>query len=220
MVSRWPSLLAAATLLSGCAASGTRPDDMSAEAHRKAAAEEQQVAAEHARKYDPSATATKVSGPVAGGRAGGHLDYPDRTRTYNPTAGHRSDAQKHREHAAQHQAAGKELERFEEAECQGFDPATRAVCPLLGQVASLEDVSGGVRLRLAEGVPAEAALAHIRCHLAFARTRAFSGMDDCPLYLKGLQAAPSTDGSAIDLTSDESATVELLRNRSRAHVGP
>jgi len=111
------------------------------------------------------------------------------------------------------------LESFEEAECAAFPPETRVVCPLLGQVDAVEDISGGVRVRLAEDVPLHAALAHMRCHLAFARARGRVGMQECPLYLSGVRIEPAAGSRSVDLLVADPADLETLRLRPLRHLG-
>ncbi len=133
---------------------GTRPDDMSAAEHEHAAGEHQAMSEQHEGRYDPSATDTREG--RSGGARGGGPAWP--VRIYNPTEGHHAEAERHAEHAAEHAAAGEALRRFEQAQCQGFPPETRASCPLMGTVASVEDIDGGVRLHVTAGVPSEAVL--------------------------------------------------------------
>jgi hypothetical protein len=201
-----------AALLAACGGSqGTNPDDMSAEEHRRAAATEEEEAAEHEAEYDPDARSTMgtANAPTSESFYGPDL--------YNPTEVHLAEAQRHEDLAEEHRAAAEALEAYEEQECARFPPATRAACPLLGQLESVEDVEGGVRLRFAEGVPLDAVADHMRCHVAYARTRGREGMEHCPLYVEG--AAVGTDDGAVTLTTDagEEAVAEL-RARARAHL--
>jgi len=135
---------------------------------------------------------------------------------YNPTEGHLAQAQQHQDLAAEHRAAAEELEAYEEHECARFPSQTRASCPLLGQVASVEDVDGGVRVVLSEGANAAAVADHMRCHLAYARTQGREGMDRCPLYVEG--AAVDSEGDITLTTNAGDAAVAELRRRARAHV--
>jgi hypothetical protein len=96
-----------------------------------------------------------------------------------------------------------------------FTSTARAACPVLGPVAAIEDLSDGVRLRLTEGASVEAILAHMRCHLAFARTRGFPESSDCPLYMRGVDITKSADGLAIELRSKEPKVIRELQLRSR-----
>lgn len=207
-MNRTTSLLAICTsLLAACGGSqGTHPDDMSAEEHRQAAAEEDSEAAAHESEYDPNRAAQTTA----------QADMVFGLGDYNPTAGHLAIASEHEELAAEHRAAAAALETFEEEQCARFPPESRAACPLLGQVESIEDVDGGVRLSLAEGVNEPAMVEHLRCHLAFARAQGREGMDHCPLYVSGAQVR--TD-SGVTLTTDAGdEAVTELRRRARAHT--
>lgn len=194
---------------SSCATTGARPDDMSAQGHRRAAEQHSSEANEHAAEYDPNASDLDYEN--------GDLDYDFGEVVYNPTAHHRGAAQRHQRHSEDHLAAAQALEQFEEGECASFPPTTRAVCPLLGQVASIEEIGNGSRVHLATGVNTDATAAHIRCHLAYARSQGREGMDRCPLYLQGVQSRKSGE-SAVDLTVDDDSLLGELRQRIADHV--
>lgn len=212
-------LLAAATAvlsISGCASDGTKPDDMSAAEHRAAAEHDRSKAEQHAEEYDPHAISPRD--PSSGDDIIYGVDdvyWPG--EVYNPTAAHRSLAERHQDLAHAHEAAAKSLEQFEEGACKAFPAKTRPACPLLGPVASVEDIDGGVRLRLSEGFAVEPVAAHVRCHFAFARTQGYQGMDACPLFLKGLRVQEGE--GVIDLLLDDESQLEELRKRARSHAG-
>ena len=84
----------------------------------------------------------------------------------------------------------------------------RKVCPLIGQFGSLSKVEDGVRI-----VPANAMLAHMQCHVAYAATAGFEGMDACPLYVQG---ATVHEGDGAITASDEDAAT-AIRRRTEAH---
>lgn len=198
-----------ALLALGCAAPspGARPDAMSAEAHRREATEHEREAGAHERRYDARA------------KTPDDLDrYPQEFEAYNPTAVYLRLAREHRTHAREHLDAAHLLEQFEEAECGAFAPETRVVCPLLGQVDRVEDIPDGVRVHLAEGVPRHPAAAHMRCHLAFARTRGRAGMLECPLYLSGVRVELPPGSEAVDLIVANPLDVEALRLRTHGHL--
>jgi len=218
----------------GWLSAGTPPDDRSAEAHRREAAKHSGEAAEHLEGYDPEARGVPCrrwyGRATSTRRTGGRGAYPQRYRypycvsdfywatgEYNPTAIHLTHAADHERRAREHLEAARALEQFEEEQCQAFPPETRVVCPLLGQVDHLEDVSGGVRLQLGEGVNVNAAVAHMLCHQAFARTRGSAGMDECPLYLPGVRVERIGRSRSVELTDPED--VDELRRRARMHLG-
>lgn len=203
--------LSAATMFVACGGSqGTHPDDMSAEEHRAAAAREDAQGEGHGSEYDPN------SRQPVGAQTAGQSDLFFGLADYNPTEGHLAQAQRHQDLAADHRAAAAALESFEEQECARFPPETRASCPLLGQVASVEDIDGGIRIGLSEGANAAAVADHMRCHLAYARTRGREGMDHCPLYVEG--ASVETEGGITLRTDAGDAAVSELRRRARAHA--
>jgi hypothetical protein len=203
----WLGLLAAV----GCAHHEVRADDMSAEAHRRAAADERARADDEAARYDPTVTAAP---PASLGREGPVLFPLAVYAPFNPTLRHIYRADEMAAHAAQHERAAAELEAFEDQECGAFPPTTRAACPVLGPVR-VEDLPDGVRLHLPATMPVDATLAHMRCHLAYARTRGFAPTATCPLYLRGTQIRRAPEGDAVDLVSDEPRTARLLQRLAR-----
>lgn len=200
----------------GCGTSGQRvkPDDMSAVDHRAEADREHEEARIHATKYDPNATRPSPVPPVSG-TGTPSSDYAYSTSVYNPTEVHLDHADRHRAHALQHEKAARALEHFEEAECRGFPPSSRAACPLLGPALRIDDIPGGVRVLLTPGTRVDAVVAHMRCHYAYARARAFDERVSCPLYMQGVEIKRASDPMAIDITTGSPAQVEELRNRSR-----
>ena len=208
----------------GWLGAGTQPDDMSAEAHRREAKEHFREKAEHRERYDPEARDV-YSPPWYGVYPYGYrYGYRDNdfywgTGEYNPTAIHLRQAAEHERHAREHLEAARALEEFEESHCQAFPPETRVVCPLVGQVKALKNVAGGVRVQIAEEVNVNAAAAHMRCHQAFARTRARVGMDTCPLYLRGVHVERIGQSRAVELTVLDAGDVDELRRQARLHLG-
>lgn len=124
-------------------------------------------------------------------------------------------ADDHRAHARQHEKAAQALERFEAAECIGFPPVARAACPLLRRVSRIDDIGGGVRVTFAPGAPVHAVFAHMRCHYAYARARAFEEVVACPLYIRGVDIRRAKDPLAIDITHADGRLVDELRVRAR-----
>lgn len=196
--------------VAACASGGIHPDDMSAEQHRAVASRERAEADEAAAKYDPTATRTRrvVVDPLAG-------DYD--LEKYNPTDAYRTAAERHHEAAAQHLAAAKVLESFEDARCQGLAHETRAMCPLLGQVHAVRDIPDGVEVTVSPETPLDAFMAQVQCHLAFARTEARGGMDACPLFLPDVHVT-AREGNKVDFTVDDGDLVGELRRRMATHV--
>jgi hypothetical protein len=191
---------ALALLVTACGHPGTNPGDMSAAEHRKAAEAHERASDAHADKYEPGALAAN----------------PDSLELYNPTERHNTLAGRLAAIAQQHRDAAAALEAFEHQSCGALPPATRGLCPLLGQLASVSEIDAGVRLHFVAGVNVEAALALMQCHLAFAATQGRAGMDACPLYVEGVVAALGPDGT-VELTAT-STRIPELRARAATHV--
>jgi hypothetical protein len=202
--------LASAVLWMSCATQSreVHPEEMSAEAHRSQAAGERARSADEAARYDPTVTATLPGGyPREAGPIFPVVIYSP----FNPTIRHLYEAQRDSEHALAHEQAAAELEAFEEGECREFPPRTRAACPALGLVRA-ENLPDGVRLHLPPQMPVEATLAHMRCHLAWARARGFAPTPSCPLYLRGTKIRRAAgDAAAVDLVSDDPAVARQLQ---------
>lgn len=203
--------LVASLIAAGCASTpppGASPQDMSAEDHRQHAAEERAKAQVHSDRYNPNA------GEEIG--TGGPYGYGYGVSVYNPTGHHATEAAEHRAHAQAHQAAAAALEEFEDEACKELPPKTRAVCPLLGQIAAAKNVSDGVAITPSSGVHREALVAHMRCHLAYAATHGFEGMSTCPLYVKGVTL--EDDGSNLVLHAPDPAGAKAVQSRTATHV--
>src|SRR5262249_4260384 len=106
--------------------------------------------------------------------------------------------------------AAAELERFEEAACRGIPKKARAACPLLHDVVDIIDTDGGARVVFDETVSVPQVVVQIRCHLAFARARAFADAEDCPLYVRDVEAA-AAGPHALVLTTRYEGQRELAR---------
>jgi hypothetical protein len=183
-----------------------KPDDMSAGQHRQEAKEERQLAGAERNKYRP-----EDDRPISGGKG-------DIEASTNPTEGHLATAALHEKHARQHEAAASALEKFEQDECGKLPSATRAACPLLGPVRSLDDIPGGVRVTLVPGSPVDAIVAHMRCHYAFARARGFSENVTCPLYLEGIEIKRGSGPDSIEIVSPDPSVQQGVRARAREEV--
>lgn len=203
-------LLPLVWLAGGCA-QRVNPDEMSAARHRREAAKEEQVADQHGRRFDPHATANDPEAPGASGI----IAVP--RIVYNPTQWHLKEAVQHSKHAHDHEAAAAALEKFEAVECRAFAPRARATCPFFGPIHEVQPIDDGVRLVLDEGTPTAELVAHIRCHLAYARAQGWE-IPSCPLMVRGVDATLLPDGRSIELRSTERRVVRELQKRS-AEVG-
>ncbi len=196
----------------GSGRQAVRPDDMSAEAHRREAKKDSESARA---ELQQSKAVEAQENPILVGRATPQGDVFFDSDDYQPVNDHLLRAEQLRKHARQHVAAAKVLETFEQAECKQFPPATRAACPLLGPVLEIVDVPGGVRARFAESVRVEAVVAHMRCHLAFARTRGFDTVADCPLYVRGIEIRRTSDPHAVEIVGRDATIASEIRSRAR-----
>ncbi len=220
-------LMGLVLVMSACSLlrSDTAPDDLSVEDHRSRSQEHAAEARAHRERYDADEQVTPdPERRSEQGRWARDYDYRGSGNyywgagNYNPSQRHLRIAREHEALAQTHNEAAHFLEQFEEAQCGSFPPETRVLCPLLGQLVSVEDIPGGSRVRFVEGVDLNAAIAHMRCHLAFARTQAESGMDSCPLYLKGVRVSGVESGSEVDILIEEPRDVEELRDRVKGHL--
>ena len=205
---RWALILAGVW---GCSHE-VRPDSMSAEQHRQQADKDMvQARTEVVRaSVTPPIPAPQLAGSAT---APAGSDYP--LAVYNPAEAHMMRARQLEAHAHQHQDAAKKLEGFVQDECKGLPPETRASCPMLGPVAQLADVAGGVKVTFTPHTRVDAVATHMRCHFAYAQAHGFDTLIDCPLYVRGLQIRVTEDGQAIELTSSDPATATVIRARSR-----
>jgi hypothetical protein len=195
---------AVAVVVASCADTSpvVRPDDMSAAEHHAAAQREGAEAHRDEALVDPNSPARD-------------RDYLYTVPVSTPTEGPLADAEKHRQHARQHERAAEFLEQFEEVECRQFSPRTRAACPLLGPVVRIDDIEGGVSVLFKPGTPIDAVLAHMRCHYAFARARAFDQSASCPLYLRGIEIRRALNPMAIEILSSDPNVARDVRRRAR-----
>jgi hypothetical protein len=191
-----------------------RPDDMSAEAHRKEAARLAAAAeAERARSDSPALQPHLGVSPSSNPEG---YYYP--TDLYDPRKDALLRAQQLSRHARQHEAAASRLEAFEQGECRQFPPATRAACPLLSPVQEVSDVEGGVRVHFKPGARVDALFAHMQCHLAYARARGFDDAAGCPLYVPGVAIRRTDDPLALEIVGSNARTASEIRNNSRAEA--
>ena len=191
------------------------PEERSAQSHREQAEVEAAKAAEQRARYTPNAAE-----PSSFRDRSGDSDLGKSIPLQNPTEKHLTQARWHRAHSKAHFDAAKKLEAFEDEACRGVPAKERAACPLVGAVTGIRDVAGGVAIDLSPTVDAAAAIAVMRCHYAYARTRGFApGASSCPLYVRGLmieQAGLHT----VEITSKDESTVTHVRQTARDEVVP
>ena len=112
--------------------------------------------------------------------------------------------------ARQHRLAADALRTEEDRSCGEIQPEVRAACPLVERVSGVEEAPEGVQLTLRPDAPRDEVFARVRCHLGFARSHGHEGMDECPLYVAGVEATLEDDGVVLT-ASGEDAVAELRR---------
>jgi hypothetical protein len=155
------------------------------------------------RVHEPAAVSSKQAAPAAAGWS---------EEAYDPSERHLRHAARQREHAWQHERLGAALEQFGSGACGSFPPSTRPLCPLFGEIESVERTDTGVRIELGEGVPVEAVMDHMRCHAAFARTYPRAAPGQCPLYVEGVQVG--RDGDAVVLVGLGAESIGEIHRRA------
>jgi hypothetical protein len=195
-----------------------RPEELSAAGHRQEAARERARAEDAFARYQPTARASMPTAPA--GTTDGPRLYPLDLYPYNPTERAIADAERHLRHAREHEAAAAVLEGFEDAECRDLAPKARAACPVLAPVAAITDRADGVHIVFSAGAAVAATVAHMRCHLAFARARGFADAGDCPLYMRGVEIVASRDGGGVDVVSRDASVAREIQVRSRVVSTP
>ena len=171
-------------------------DDTSPEQHRAEAQREEAATIAHAGQGKPN-TAIHEHSPV------------DR---------HSAEVEKHKTHARQHEATAAKLGHFEQAECKDVPPSTRVTCPLLGPAEDIRDIEGGVVIRFAPSIRADAVVAQMKCHLAYARAQGYRDAPSCPLYVAGLSVRLGAAPSTVEITVSERERVGELRRSAHEEV--
>lgn len=225
----------AAAALTGCAATGTRPHDMSVAHHLAAAGAERERAEAHAAEYDPSAVERVDCGNlavllVAAG--------PCWSELVNPTEGHRVEAERHRVAAAAHRAAVAALREVEASACAGVSDADRDTSPfshredilsiseLVDRSALAADASGIVGVTIVfgavPGLTVERLDRIVRCHVARNSVLGHDvpEMPYCLLVPNGVSTSVrAVDGGlAVDVRGESEAAVADIVRRARGLV--
>lgn len=196
-----------------CASAGTRPHDMSAAEHERAAKNDDERAKTHTREYDEGAWQP----------AGDCGEFCFSTWS-NPAGEHAGLARRHRRLAAKHRAASETLRNAEAEACQDIPERDRDVSPFfhsddivgferLPQAGAEGPVSFRVHFEAIHGVDVDAMQRLLDCHLArnAARGHEAPEMPYCPLVPTGVEAkAEATDtGVDIVLTAQPPAHYEV-----------
>ena len=208
---------------SACATAGTRPHDMGAAEHERAANNEERIADYHEDQYDPAGTTT----------GGTCSSYCFDTWT-NPTSRHADEARRHRKLADKHRRASERLRDAEALACGGIPDRDRDVSPFLhaADIESVDVTARGdrksyvVRFRPIPGVDAGGMQRLLDCHIA--RNAVLGGempqMEYCPLVVPGVAATVVTRGAGVavqieagdpDGAAALESRIEALRARLR-----
>lgn len=225
--------LSVLSFVSACAASGTRPHDMSVARHEEAAGAEDAAANEHAAEYDASASAPLRCGATVASVA---LGSPCWTSDVNPTESHRAEAARHRDAAAAHRAAAEALRTAEAAECAGLAEADRDQSPfshrediasvdelteevLIGRTRTRRTVGARIVLRAVPGLTAEWLQRVLECHLARNASLGHDvpEMSYCPLVPNGVSVDVHSagDGFAVDVRAERDEAITEVVRRAR-----
>lgn len=187
------SLLGGALSLAlGCATAGTRPHDMSADAHQGAASQVQDDAEAHAEKYDPSQDTLSTD-------CASDVCLPTWT---NPTSAHRQEAKRLRRIAEKHRKAAEALREAENTACAEVNELDRDLSPffhtddIVGvSVPALDsDEPVEVTFGAVPGLTEESLQQLVDCHIARSASMGYemSDMDYCPLAPSGVEASVAT----------------------------
>lgn len=178
------------SLLASCAASGTKPHDMSVQEHRKAAEDLER----EAREYNERADAVILD-----------ETYVD---LWTLAVGYQS-------HADAHRKAARVLEGQNDPEaCVGHPREHVETCPLAAyKVLDVEQISQGVRV-LYDANAGEEFEGHLKCHHAHMSlhedTQATHG--SCPLKTEvQINVVKDDRGAWVTFTSAQAEEVEMLR---------
>ena len=206
----WPRWIWLALALSLVGCHHTRPEEMSAEAHRAEAAKHE---AEAEKEEAEAGNHPTVDLPRAGkeGPLGSYTVESER---------HRQNAENARAHAAEHRRAAEQLEGQEVEACRDVPLAARSSCPLLAPaVRSVKETERGAVLYLAPGVPVESILGPLRCHLAYEWRVGFSD-HQCPLDIRGLSVTRGEEPASIALNTSNAEAARSLHAALRELLGP
>lgn len=200
---------------SGCGSRQTearsaRNESMSAEKHEQEAAKLVARANDEAQVSESEAPPPNLTVNPTGNPQGYYYPVNPSVPPANPARVQRLDR-----HAREHLVIATGMKVFEDDACRDVPAAERPTCPLLGPVAALDDIPGGVRVRFTEKANVDAIADKIRCHLAYARARGFEQVASCPLYVRGVALNRTDVPNTLDLTSANPTVTTEIRKRAR-----
>jgi hypothetical protein len=181
---------------------------MSAAEHRREAATERGEASSLVTQWDHQ---PRYLIPVPYAETGPYLDS---IFWFEPRDVLLQTAEEHLAHAAEHERAAIALEVYEAQHCEGIAAHARNGLDTVGGVEGVRDIPGGVAILFHQIVDLPKATAHLRCHLAWARTQGFTGG---ALELETVRIEPAAQGRVLVITSDDPVTAREIRRQSRPH---
>jgi hypothetical protein len=192
----------------------TRPDELTAEEHRAEATAHRSASERERAQYDPGEAVV-----VPAIRSLNSPPLTDWPTTYNPSAEHLAAADAELRKAADHLAAAKALESFEDAACASIPSRERAACPLLASaVSQVRQLPVGVELTLRVPADAEDVSRRLNCHLAYAVANGFEA--SCPLFVKGMRIRRSGPTTVELAGSTQAIALELQQQARRLFALP
>jgi hypothetical protein len=183
----------------------TRPDEMSAQAHRR-------EAAQHFENAHLAAARVEARDHGEGAQTGKRASYSYHWDT---------DRWLEQEEGEEHLGAAFALEREYQLACALVPPAEQAMSPIDGHIVGFERVDGrAVRIHLdaAAGPPA-VLVHHLRCHRARMAYLGLAEMRDCPLGVHDLAVTVRATSTGVDVVlapADRTALPELERRTRNA----
>jgi hypothetical protein len=208
----------------GCGSSNKEPltpEHQSVAEHLETAERHDGEADEHERHYRPEARSAEgapiecVDPPLAGVPNSGGEDLPIMkpcwSRAMNPTAHHLEEAEEHRDVAALHRKAAKDLLNSEAAACAGIGTDEISHSPFFHReditaVAPYREgsrvVGAVVRFKSVSGLTAEWMERALHCHQRRAAVMGFSTTFQayCPASLYGVGVSVQADGDDVVVT--------------------
>jgi hypothetical protein len=124
--------------------------------------------------------------------------------------------------ATELEEVARRIRRDAEAACVRVPPPVRTACPLGGEVAAVERIPRGVRLRPKDAVAPESLRVEIDCAMAQAKVDRPSDDAACPLLVRGASAKVVERGgvTVVEVTAPDEARAEEVRRRAERRAAP
>ncbi len=230
-----PQLAFVTLAFAACASTPTpQTTEVAAAQHDQLAASDDQAAAKHIAKFDPTAQQTKqrCTGRAPGGDADVEVCW---TSEVNPTADHLKKAQRLHALAEEQRAVSEKLRKAEVSACSGVSEIDKtmspfshpedvaAVTPLKTAGASPRPEGALITFRAIDGMTSARLERLVNCQLArnACLENSAQEMAYCPLVLKNVKATvtPAADGLfGISVRSEDPAIAQEVLKRSQALI--